>query len=253
MVEIVLSVLLPVVFEKLASAAMNKFADRSKEIHTELKKWRTKLLADQEPTVNQKNFSIVPIVGMGGIGKTTLARLLYNEPKVNQHFELKAWVCISHYFDCFNISKVIFEATASEEKKEKKFTDLNLLQEALRDQLTGKRFLLVLDDVWSEKVEDWDTLVPPFHAVAPGSKIIITTRKEKLIQQLGNDNPYHLNKLSPEDALSLFAQHALVATNFDSYPTLRLYGEGIMQKCDGLPLALKSLGSLLRTKINEEK
>nr|XP_043623184.1 putative disease resistance protein At3g14460 [Erigeron canadensis]XP_043623185.1 putative disease resistance protein At3g14460 [Erigeron canadensis] len=210
-----------------------------------------KLLGD-EPS-DQNNFSIIPIVGMGGIGKTTLARLLYNEPKVKQHFELRAWVCVSDEFDSFSISKVIYEATASEEKKEKKFADLNLLQEALRDQLMGKQFLLVLDDVWSERIVDWNTLVPPFHAVAPGSKIIITTRKTQLLQQLGNDNPYELNKLSQEDALSLFAQHALGATNFQSYPTLRLYGEGIVRKCDGLPLALKSLGSLLRTKTNEEK
>nr|XP_043608742.1 putative disease resistance protein RGA4 [Erigeron canadensis] len=209
-----------------------------------------KLLADKEQNENQNNFSIVPIVGMGGIGKTTLARLLYNEPKVNQHFELKAWVCVSDEFDSFNISKLIFEYVAAEEKK---FENPNLLQEALRNKLAGRRFLLVLDDVWSEKIEDWDTLVPPFHATAPGSKIIITTRKEKLLQQLGYNNPYHLNKLSHDNALSLFAQHSLGAPNFDSYPTLRSYGEGIVQKCDGLPLALKSLGSLLRTKTNEVK
>nr|XP_043606190.1 putative disease resistance protein At3g14460 isoform X2 [Erigeron canadensis]XP_043606191.1 putative disease resistance protein At3g14460 isoform X2 [Erigeron canadensis] len=206
-----------------------------------------KLLGD-EPC-DQNSFSIVPIVGMGGIGKTTLARLLYNEPKVNQHFELKAWVCVSDEFDSFKISNLIFESVAGQGKK---FENPNLLQEALRTQLTGKRFLLVLDDVWSEKIEDWDTLVPPFHAVAPGSKIIITTRKKQLLQQLGNDNPYHLNKLSNQDGLSLFAQHSLGATNFDSYPTLRSYAEGIVQKCDGLPLALKSLGTSLKTRTDEE-
>nr|XP_043639550.1 putative disease resistance RPP13-like protein 1 [Erigeron canadensis] len=121
---------------------------------------------DDEPKVNQYNFSIVPIVGVGGIDE----------------------------FDSFNISKIIFEATTTEEKKGREFKDLNLLQEALRDQLSGKRILLVLDDVWSENIEDWETLVPPFHAVAPGSKISITTRKKQLLQQLGNDNPYHLHK-----------------------------------------------------------
>nr|XP_043639575.1 putative disease resistance RPP13-like protein 1 [Erigeron canadensis] len=210
-----------------------------------------KLLADHEPG-DQNNFSIVPIVGMGGNGKTTLAKLLYNEPKVKHHFELKAWICVSDEFDSFNIGNLIFESVADEEKKEKEFKNPNLLQEALRNKLAGKRFLLVLDDVWSEKIEDWDTLVPPFHSVAPGSKIIITTRKKQLVQQLGNDDPYHLKKLSHEDALTLFAQHSLGSTNFDSYPTLRSYAEGIEKKCDGLPLALKLLGTSLKTRRNEE-
>ncbi|PWA69172.1 Disease resistance protein [Artemisia annua] len=117
----------------------------------------------------------------------------------------------------------------------------------------GKRFLLVMDDVWSEKIEDWETLVGPFLAAAPGSKIIITTRKQQLLNKLGYGQPYNLNKLSHDDALSLFAQHALGVNNFDTHPQLLPYGERIVQKCDGLPLALRALGSLLRTKTDEEE
>nr|XP_043640174.1 putative disease resistance RPP13-like protein 1 [Erigeron canadensis] len=213
-----------------------------------------KLVPDhEEATVSRHNFSIVPIVGMGGMGKTTLARLLYNEPKVEKYFELKAWVCVSdEFFDSFKISKLIYESVGGDQ--EKKFQNPNLLQQALNNKLSGKRFLLVLDDVWSEKIEDWYTLVPPFHAVAPGSKIIITTRTEKLTQQLGCDDPFYLDKLSDGNGLSLLAQYALGEDNFDSSPDLRSYGVRIVRKCGALPLALKSLGSLLRsTKKNEEK
>ncbi|PWA91334.1 NB-ARC domains-containing protein [Artemisia annua] len=213
----------------------------------EKKELLQKLLGDEACS---QNFSIVPIVGMGGIGKTTLARLLYDDQRVKDHFELKAWVCVSDDFDSFNISKVIFQSIGGD--KNEKFVDLNLLQAALKNQLTGKRFLLVLDDIWSEKLEDWETLAAPFFEVAHGSKIIITTRKQHLLNKLGYDRPYDLKKLSHDDALALFAQYALGVKSFDLHPVLKPHGEGIVKKCDGLPLALKALGSLLRTKTDEE-
>ncbi|XP_076909473.1 putative disease resistance RPP13-like protein 1 [Bidens hawaiensis] len=213
----------------------------------EKKELLVKLLGD-EPC--NQNFSIVPIVGMGGLGKTTLARLLYEDDEVKKHFEPRAWICVSNQFDIFNISKVILQSVKG---KNKEFVDLNLLQVALRNQLKEKRFLIVLDDVWSESYEDWEILVRPFCACAPGSKVVMTTRKVQLLQKLGYSNLNNLQTLSHDDALSLLAQHSLGANNFDSHPILLPYGEGIVKKCDGLPLALRVLGRLLRTKTEEEE
>ncbi|KAJ0716977.1 putative P-loop containing nucleoside triphosphate hydrolase, leucine-rich repeat domain superfamily [Helianthus annuus] len=188
-------------------------------------------LLEDEPC--DQNLSILPIVGMGGVGKTTLARQLYNEKQVKDRFELKAWVCVSGEFDSFGISEVIYQSVAGVHKE---FADLNLLQVDLVKHLRGKRFLLVLDDVWSESYEDWKTLVGPFHACAPGSKVIITTRKDQLLKRLGYS---HLNQLHE-------------AYSFDSHVSLKPHGEAIVKKCDGLPLALITLGTSLRTKEDED-
>ncbi|CAI9261752.1 unnamed protein product [Lactuca saligna] len=176
--------------------------------------------------------------------------MLYDEKEVNDYFEIKAWVCVSDEFSIPNISRVIYQSVTRENKE---FADLNLLQEALKEKLQNKLFLIVLDDVWSESYNDWEKLVGPFLVGSPGSRIIMTTRKEQLLRKLGFSHHDCLQGLSHDDALSLFAQHALGVDNFDSHPTLGPYGEGFVKKCDGLPLALQTLGRLLRTKTDEEE
>ncbi|KAL2458363.1 putative disease resistance RPP13-like protein 1 [Abeliophyllum distichum] len=162
--------------------------------------------------------SVIPIVGMGGVGKTTLTQLVYNDDRLKDVFDLMAWACVSYEFDAFRITKIILEAVFSGSCD---YTDLNMLQVKLKESLSKKRFLVVLDDVWNEKYGDWDILRRPFLAGKPGSKIIVTTRHEKVAKIMSRILAYHLNLLSDNHALSLLAQHSLGTKTFDVRPDLR--------------------------------
>ncbi|XP_059440809.1 putative disease resistance RPP13-like protein 1 [Corylus avellana] len=183
---------------------------------------------------------------MGGIGKTTLAQLVYNDEKVQSSFEVKAWSCVSEDFNVDRVTKTILQSLipASENCDGK---DRNWLQVKLKEKLQGKKFLVVLDDLWNEKYHDWTILRAPFLAGASGSTIVITTRNERVSSTTGTIPAYYLQGLSNDACLAVFTQNALGASNFSAHTNLQDIGEKIVKRCKGLPLAAKTLGGLLRT------
>lgn len=190
---------------------------------------------------------IIPIVGTGGIGKTTLAQLVYNDQRLEGRFDVKAWVCVSDEFDVHRITRAIFEQLTGERCDIGEFA---MLQERLKGELSQKRFLIVLDDVWNETYGQWDILQKPFLSRERESKIIVTTRNKGVgIMMRGDDGLYCLDYLEDDVCLSLFAQHALGTDNFEAHPHLEEFGKEIVRRCKGLPLAVKSLGGLLRGKL----
>ncbi|KAF3946919.1 hypothetical protein CMV_026870 [Castanea mollissima] len=188
--------------------------------------------------------SVIPILGMGGMGKTTLAQLVYNDNEVSHHFEEKAWGCVAEDFDIVRVTREILQSVTFESCND---NNLDLLQVKLKGKLSGKKFLLILDDVWNENYNDWTRLRCPFEFGAPGSKIIITTQNDRVSSTMGTTQAYQLKELSNEACLIVFIQNTLGTTNFSAYPELQEFGPKILARCQGLPLAAKALGGLLHT------
>ncbi|KAL4598138.1 hypothetical protein ACB092_11G038300, partial [Castanea dentata] len=212
------------------------------------KKTIIKLLMSSE--FSDAKLSVIPIVGMGGIGKTTLAQLVYNDDDVNSYFGLKAWVCVSEDFDIVRLTKSILQSITSEHCDA---NDLNLIQVKLKEKLYGKKFLLILDDVWNKDYDDWTKLRCPFEFGALGSKIIVTTRDHSVSTIMGTTQPYDLKVLSNDACWSLFIQHAQGSTDSVVHPELEEIHSEILNKCKGSPLAAKVLGGALRTKHNPKE
>ncbi|CAL5379258.1 unnamed protein product [Camellia sinensis] len=207
------------------------------------------LLLGDAPTA--KKFDVIPIVGMGGIGKTTLVQHIYDHDKVEKHFNMKAWVCVSVDFDILGTTKAILESFTH---RPCDLGKLNEVQVQLRNTLAEKKFLLVLDDVWHYGHDGWNSLRLPFEAGAPGSKIIVTTRQGGVVKQMGMDEYLNLKNLLYDDCWLIFAHHAFENRNIIECPELVSIGKKIVKhRCGGLPLAARALGSLLRCKQAESE
>ncbi|PNX85024.1 CC-NBS-LRR resistance protein [Trifolium pratense] len=130
--------------------------------------------------------SIINIVGLGGMGKTALAQLAYNDHRIMEHFEIKAWVYVSQSNDLLSLTQSILRSFQSFQSSVAYSEDLDILQRQLQQRLTGKRYLLVLDDVWSKDGNMWEHLLLPFNRGTSGSKIIVTTRDRGVASVMGS-------------------------------------------------------------------
>ncbi|XP_024043855.1 putative disease resistance RPP13-like protein 1 [Citrus clementina] len=208
---------------------------------------KAKILAmvlSDEPSV--ANFRVIPIVGMAGVGKTTLAREVYNDRAVEVFkFDIKAWVCLSDNFDVLGISRALLESITCRPCELKALNDVQI---ELKKAVNGKKFLLVLDDVWNENYDSWATLKAPFIAGAPNSKIIVTTRNSHVASTMGPIQHYNLKALSNEDCWSVFIMHAFDDRDINAHQISELFRNKVVEKCGGLPLAAAILGGLLRSR-----
>ncbi|KAG6505284.1 putative disease resistance protein RGA3 [Zingiber officinale] len=209
-----------------------------------------KLLLSEDNNNNTTiTLSVLPILGLGGLGKSTLAQIIYNDTRVTEHFDLRMWVFVSQNFNNIKLTNAMVEAAT---KSKFDLTNLNMLQETLAEKLKGKKFFLVLDDVWNENRVVWEQACLPLKTGRSGSKVVVTTRNQRVAEIMGTQPAYPLKRLSEDDCWTLFCRAAFAEDEFADNEKLKAIGKEIVSKLDGVPLAAKTVGSMLFAKYNED-
>ncbi|XP_071902197.1 putative disease resistance protein At1g50180 isoform X2 [Coffea arabica] len=196
-----------------------------------------------------KNRQVVSIIGMGGAGKTTLAKKVYNHVDVRARFNCRVWVCVSSIYNhketLRTIIKQLNPITNELLDMLEKMQEQDL-EERLYKDLKDKCYLVVLDDVWKE--EAWDCLARrAFPDVNTSSRVLLTSRNQDVaVHADALSKPHELKTLGQEDSWQLFLKKAFGHGANAGCPTdLEVIGRKIAGRCAGLPLAIMVIGGLL--------
>ncbi|KAL6013005.1 hypothetical protein ACLOJK_003495 [Asimina triloba] len=215
----------------------------------------------QRLTTGDECRRVVSIVAIGGAGKTTLAKKLYNYSSVRDHFrDILAWVCVSQTYSVKELLQEVAVQVMHLSKTKSSDLTIEALQEKLSGFLRKRKYLVVLDDMW--KREAWDELRAAFPDGKNGSRILMTSRiKEVALYADPGSHPHELRLLNQEESWALFLNNVFPHKNKNKNknsssccpPNLEEVGKKIVEKCGGLPLAIRVIGGLLSTKEETER
>ncbi|XP_034570914.1 putative disease resistance protein At1g50180 [Setaria viridis] len=208
-------------------------------------------------TEKDNKLSVVSIVGMGGAGKTTLARKICTSDKIKQYFDAIAWVTVSQKFEVVDLLKDIMKQIFGGRDDGREVGQMGEIDLGKKIQafFAEKRYLVVLDDVWTANTwNQINTMVKVFPDANNGSRVMLTTRKIDVAYHITMQTYVHeLKLLDGEKSWELFSMKALppyrrsLIQNIDEFEEI---GRKLARKCKGLPLALAVLGGYLSRNLN---
>ncbi|KAM7461479.1 hypothetical protein LguiA_029600 [Lonicera macranthoides] len=200
---------------------------------------------------NDEDLSFMAIVGIGGLGKTTIAQLVCNHDKVVRHIDETIWITVSEDFD---VIRILNEMVQSLTGKNPRLSNVDeIVKNELGGRLKGKRYLLVLDDVCNQDPDKWDCLRKTLLGIdtSGGSKIMVTTRSQHVASMVPHFSIYNLGRLSLKESWSMFKQRAFADGGATETQNMLDIGREIVKRCWGLPLATKALGGFMYSKKSE--
>ncbi|KAM3324796.1 hypothetical protein P3S67_005948 [Capsicum chacoense] len=190
-------------------------------------------------TEPMSDLDIITITGMGGIGKTTLARKAHDHLKIRYYFDIRVWVTISQVYGSRNALlealRCISKQTNIDIGKDYDKKNDNELADLVQKKLKGPRYLVVVDDIWSTDV--WDSVRRIFPDCNNRSRILLTTREKRVAIYANPISRHEMNPLNSDNSWKLLCDKVF-GPNYDHPPELEEIGKQIAEKCHGLPLTI---------------
>ncbi|KAB5513852.1 hypothetical protein DKX38_027758 [Salix brachista] len=212
------------------------------------------IVTDRLATLTKQHvLSVVPIVGMAGLGKTTVAKKVCEVVRERKHFDVTLWVCVSNDF---SKRRILGEMLQKIDKSSGWLTNLDAILEKLQEKLKNKTFFLVLDDVWNEDHGKWDGLKEQLSKISSekGNVVVVTTRITEIatMMETSRGSQHKPRGLSDEECWSIMKQKVIGGGGATLAADLESIGKDIAKKCGGLPLLAKVLGGTLRRKETQD-
>ncbi|XP_031100372.1 putative late blight resistance protein homolog R1A-4 [Ipomoea triloba] len=195
------------------------------------------------PSIKERE--VISITGMGGIGKTTLVKYVYEDKDIKCHFDIQAWITVSQSYSLDDLLRVLLQSIDASSPTEKQSAGTFKLKDKVRKLLLGKRYLIAIDDIWSTQV--WDDLkicIPS--EKRNGSRVLLTTRHTDVATHASSGGlPFSMPTLSKEESWDLFCKKVFAKGSCPPSIEFEKIGRDIVKKCKGLPLSIMVIAGIL--------